>query len=107
MKIEKFREMTQDDLKRKLEELRDNLLKTRVKVQTKQAENTAQLSTLRRDIARVQTLLGDYARGVLTAPVAAPVVEAKPGKTPGKEKGTKAEKAEKAQKAEKVQKGKK
>jgi len=57
MKIEKFREMTAEDLLRKLIELQDTLLKTKVKVQTKQVENTAQLSSLRHDIARVKTLL--------------------------------------------------
>ncbi|NTV51452.1 MAG: 50S ribosomal protein L29 [Candidatus Firestonebacteria bacterium] len=57
MKIEKWREMTRTDLERKLVELRDTLLKTQVKVQTKQVENTAQLSATRRDIARILTLL--------------------------------------------------
>ena len=57
MKIEKWREMTRTDLQHKLAELRDTLLRTKVKVQTKQVENTAQLSATRRDIARILTLL--------------------------------------------------
>lgn len=57
MKIEKFREMTPEDLKRKLVELRDALMKAKVKIQTKQVENTAQLSSMRQDIARIMTLL--------------------------------------------------
>jgi len=57
MKIEKFRELSQDELKRKLVELHDNLFKMKIKIQTKQVENTSQLSSTRRDIARVKTLL--------------------------------------------------
>lgn len=71
MKIEKFREMTQDDLKRKLIELSDTLMKTKVKIQTKQVENTAQLSALRHDIARVKTLLREMDLKGSTAPTAA------------------------------------
>ncbi len=57
MKIEKFREMNQAELEHKIQELQDNLFKLKIKVQTKQVENTAQLSAGRRDIARIKTLL--------------------------------------------------
>ncbi len=57
MKIEKFREMNQAELEHKMQELQDNLFKLKIKVQTKQVENTAQLSAGRRDIARIKTLL--------------------------------------------------
>ena len=57
MKIEKFREMNQTELEHKMRELQDNLFKLKVKVQTKQVENTTQLSAGRRDIARIKTLL--------------------------------------------------
>lgn len=57
MKIGKFRELSREELERKLEEIQNQLFLLRVKVQTKQVENTAQLSGLRRDIARVKTLL--------------------------------------------------
>jgi large subunit ribosomal protein L29 len=71
MKIEKWREHNREDLQRKLNELRDSLFRTRIKVQTKQVENTAQLSGLRRDIARILTVLRDMqAKGVDT-PLAA------------------------------------
>jgi ribosomal protein L29 len=86
MKIEKWREMTRTDLEHKLAELRDSLLKTQVKVQTKQVENTAQLSTMRRDIARILTLLQDPTRLVTAASTekaAAPAAAAKaPEKAP-------------------------
>jgi large subunit ribosomal protein L29 len=57
MKMEKFREMTRVELVRKLAETQDALFKLKIKVQTKQVENTAQLSTTRKDIARIKTLL--------------------------------------------------
>ncbi|MCK5218375.1 50S ribosomal protein L29 [bacterium] len=57
MKIEKFREMNQTELEHKMGELQGNLFKLKIKVQTKQIENTAQLSASRRDIARIKTLL--------------------------------------------------
>ena len=41
MKIAKWRDMSKNDLTSKLHELRDGLLKNRVKVMTKQVENTA------------------------------------------------------------------
>ena len=44
MKIEKFREMTMDELDRKLVELQDAFFKLKIKVQTKQVENTAQVA---------------------------------------------------------------
>ncbi len=79
MKIAKFREMTKDDLDRKLLELQDSLLKLRVKIQTKQVDNTAQLALLRKDIARIKTLLGEMAAKGLTTPMAAEQSQAVPG----------------------------
>jgi large subunit ribosomal protein L29 len=76
MKIEKFREMSRTDLERKLHELRDAMLKTEVKIQTKQVENTAQLSTMRKDIARILTLLKQQDKQGTTPVAAAPAVEA-------------------------------
>ncbi len=76
MKIEKFREMSRTDLERKLHELRDAMLKTEVKIQTKQVENTAQLSTMRKDIARILTLLKQLDKQGTTPVAAAPVAQA-------------------------------
>ncbi|MBN1594567.1 50S ribosomal protein L29 [candidate division FCPU426 bacterium] len=71
MRIEKLREMNREELQRKLDEFQDNLFKLKVKVQTKQIENTAQLSGLRRDIARIKTLLYEMDRkGIRTTAAA-------------------------------------
>lgn len=61
MKIEKFRELSRIELERKLTETQDALFKLKVKVQTKQVENTAQLAATRKDIARIKTLLREMA----------------------------------------------
>ncbi len=71
MKIDKFREMNKDELLRKLTEMQDNLFKMKIKVQTKQVENTSQLSATRRDIARVKTLLQEMEqKGIQTTAAA-------------------------------------
>jgi large subunit ribosomal protein L29 len=71
MRIDKFREMNREELKRKVAEFQDNLFKLNIKVQTKQVENTAQLSALRQDIARVQTLLHEMeVKGIQTTAAA-------------------------------------
>jgi large subunit ribosomal protein L29 len=99
MKIEKFREMTQADLQHKVIELRDTLFKTKIKVQTKQVENTAQLGILRRDLARVLTLLREMEVKGISTPLAAAAqqVEA-PAVKPAKAKPVTAEPAKAAAK---------
>ncbi len=58
MKAKELRELSTEELHAKEAELRGELLSARVKKATGQLENTSQLSRLRRDIARVLTLLG-------------------------------------------------
>ncbi|MCK5240916.1 50S ribosomal protein L29 [bacterium] len=71
MRIDKLREMNREELQRKVAGFQDDLFKLKIKVQTKQVENTAQLSSLRQDIARVQTLLREMeAKGIQTTAAA-------------------------------------
>jgi large subunit ribosomal protein L29 len=58
MKAKELRELSDEELAAKGRELRDELFGARVKSATGQLENTARLRTLRRDIARVETILG-------------------------------------------------
>lgn len=58
MKAKELRELSMEELHAKEVELRGELLSARVKKATGQLENTSQLSRLRRDIARVLTLVG-------------------------------------------------
>ena len=57
MKGNEVRELSTDELERKTRELRTELFNLRIKKNTGQLENTAKLRTLRRDIARVETVL--------------------------------------------------
>jgi large subunit ribosomal protein L29 len=57
MKPKDLRELSVDELANKARELRSELFTTRIKKTTGQLENTAKLKTLRRDIARAETIL--------------------------------------------------
>lgn len=57
MKPAELRELSTDELAAKSSELRNEFFNARVKKATGQLENTAMLKLLRRDIARVETLL--------------------------------------------------
>jgi large subunit ribosomal protein L29 len=57
MLAREIRELTTDELAVKSRELRGDLFNAHVKRSTGQLENTAKLEQLRRDIARVETVL--------------------------------------------------
>lgn len=57
MNSSKLKELTVEELEAKSGELRAELFNVRIKKATGQLENTAKLRTLRRDIARAETIL--------------------------------------------------
>ncbi len=57
MKAEKLREMTDEELGRKDDELCKQLLNLRFQLGTKQIENPNKIREVRRDIARVRTVM--------------------------------------------------
>jgi large subunit ribosomal protein L29 len=57
MKASELRQLSVDELRSKSAELRAELFGARMKHETGQLENTAKLGTLRRDVARVETVL--------------------------------------------------
>ena len=57
MKANQIRDLVDNELLVKLRELRGELFNVKVKRSTGQLENTARLQQLRRDIARVETVL--------------------------------------------------
>jgi len=57
MKASELRALPADDLESKSKELRGELFNVRVKHATGQLENTAKLGSLRRELARVATVL--------------------------------------------------
>jgi large subunit ribosomal protein L29 len=57
VKASELRELTLEELRAKVEELRREHFTAKVRHATGQLENTAKLRLLRRDIARVETVL--------------------------------------------------
>lgn len=57
MKASELRELPAEDLAAKAAEMRSELFNVRVKHATGQLENTAKLGLLRRELARVETVL--------------------------------------------------
>ncbi len=57
MKPAEFRELSLDELRAKRKDLRGEAFNVRIKRSTGQLENTAKLKQLRRDIARVETII--------------------------------------------------
>lgn len=57
MRAEELRALSADELEAKVAELRGDLFSARVKKATGQLENTARLVLLRKDVARLETVL--------------------------------------------------
>jgi len=57
MKASELRKLSPDELQAKSTELRGELFNLKVKHSTGQLEDTARLASLRRDVARVATIL--------------------------------------------------
>ena len=57
MKSAEMRDLSLNELQTKAEDLRSEAFNVRIKRSTGQLENTARLKQLRRDIARVETII--------------------------------------------------
>jgi large subunit ribosomal protein L29 len=57
MKASELRELDVDELLRKKAELKDQLFKLRFQHELGQLENAAKVQTVRRDIARIETIV--------------------------------------------------
>lgn len=57
MKASELREMTREELRQRLDELYQEQFNLRFQVATRQIENTSRFRQVRRDIARVKTLM--------------------------------------------------
>jgi len=57
MKANELRELAEDELVRKKAELKEQLFKLRFQHELGQLENAAKLQTIRKDIAKIETLL--------------------------------------------------
>jgi large subunit ribosomal protein L29 len=56
MKAQEIRDLNVEEIERKIKELKESLFKLKVKLSTKQVENTAQFRTTKKDIARLLTI---------------------------------------------------
>ena len=56
MKIKEIRELSVEELSKKLREMREELLNLNIRKGTGQVENTARIRELRRNIARFETV---------------------------------------------------
>ncbi|MGM9960351.1 MAG: 50S ribosomal protein L29 [Allobaculum sp.] len=59
MKASELRTKTEDQLLQEMNLLKDELFNLRFKQATGQLENTARLRTVKKDIARIKTVLGE------------------------------------------------
>ena len=57
MKATEFREMTEDELLNKQEELKDQLFKLKFQHALGQLENAMKLKNIKKDLARINTIL--------------------------------------------------
>ncbi|MBM3293262.1 MAG: 50S ribosomal protein L29 [Candidatus Aminicenantes bacterium] len=62
MKTEQLRDLSEDELIRKKAELKDQLFKLRFQHELGQLDTTGQLRSVRRDIARIETILAEIRR---------------------------------------------
>ncbi len=70
MKATEFREMTVEDLREKESELSQQLFTLRLQTTTGQLESPARVGQVKRDLARVLTVLREKDLGVAAAPAA-------------------------------------
>lgn len=61
MKAEEFRSLKEEELDKKYAELTEELFNLRVQVATQQSTNVGRIKDLRKDIARVKTVLREKA----------------------------------------------
>jgi len=64
MKMESLRDMTRDELLQKQHELKDEFFNLRMRKSLKELDNPLKLRTLRRDIARIETILSEDRREI-------------------------------------------
>ena len=57
MKVEEIRKMSSEELNKELASLKEELFKLRFQHATNQLENPAQIANVKRDIARVKTII--------------------------------------------------
>lgn len=67
MTSKEIRDLAPAEITTKLREIREQLLQLRMRRQTGQVEKTHELRTLRKDVARLETILNEKKRAVVAA----------------------------------------
>ncbi len=67
MTSKEIRDLAPAEITTKIREIREQLLQLRLRKQTGQVEKTSQLRTLRKDIARLETILNEKNRKPVAA----------------------------------------
>jgi len=62
MKVKDLRKMSREDLQKKEKDLREDYFKLKFQHGIRRLENPARLAQLRKDIARVQTIMNETAQ---------------------------------------------
>lgn len=68
MKPEKYRELTREELERTARDLREELFNLRFRVSTQKLDNPLRLRYVRRDLARILTILREDKLGKVRLP---------------------------------------
>jgi large subunit ribosomal protein L29 len=63
MRADEIRELTADDIQARVVELEEERFRLRFRSASEPLENPLRLRTIRKDIARLKTILGERARG--------------------------------------------
>ena len=63
MRADEIRELTVDDIRARVAELEEERFRLRFRSATETLENPLRLRTIRKDIARLKTVLGERQRG--------------------------------------------
>jgi large subunit ribosomal protein L29 len=63
MKARELRELSEDELERKEAELKDQLFKLKFQHALGQLENAMKLKSIKKDIARIKTIVGENKEG--------------------------------------------
>lgn len=82
MRAEKLREMTVDELRVQETQLQDQIFRLRFQIAASQAENPARVHLLRKDLARVKTVLRQKVGPRLTGRAVSPAVEGRTAAAP-------------------------
>jgi large subunit ribosomal protein L29 len=91
-RVDDLRELSSEDLAERLDEVKEEYFNLRFQNATGQLENFAQIKHVKRDIARIQTVVHEREIGIEIEPKPAKEAKAKPKKERSRKKAGKSDK---------------